>query len=78
MPRNQRSLVGMNILRPLCRVAIRTIPDVGKEAEFQMIVCVDQPRKQQEPRQVNRSFRTNVRPIMPQRPRSALDGSFRP
>ncbi len=49
MLRNQWGLVGMNILRPLCRVAIRAIPDVGKEAEFQMIVCIDQPRKQQEP-----------------------------
>ncbi len=45
----------MNIVRPFGRVLIRPITDIGKEAELQMIVCIDQSRKQEKPRQVKRA-----------------------
>ena len=46
---NQRRMVGVNIVGPLFCILIRAIPDIGEETEFQMIVGVDQTRKQQKP-----------------------------
>ena len=42
-------MVGVNIVGPLFRILVRTIPDVGEETELQMIVGIDQTRKQQKP-----------------------------
>ncbi len=53
MARNQRCLVGMDIPRPLCRVVVGAIADIGIETEFQMVVGIDESWQQEIPRQVN-------------------------
>ena len=53
MSRNQGCPVGVNIPRPLCRIVIGTIPDIGIETEFQMVVRIDESWQQEISRQVN-------------------------
>ena len=52
MLRNQCCPVGVDIPRPLCRIVVRAISDIGIETEFQMVVGVDEPRQEEIPREV--------------------------
>jgi hypothetical protein len=61
MARNQRCLVGMDIPRPLCRIIVRAIADIGIKTEFQMVVGVDESWQQEIPRQVNTGAYKRVR-----------------
>src|SRR5271154_7463863 len=61
MARNQSRLVGVDIPRPLCRVVVGAIADIGIEAEFQIVVGIDESRKHEIPRQVNTTAYEGVR-----------------
>ena len=52
MLRNQGRPVGVDIPRPLGRIVVGAISDIGIEAEFQMVVRIDEPRQQKISRQV--------------------------
>ena len=49
MLRNQRCPVGMDIPRPLGRIVVRAISDVGIEAELQVVVRIDEPGSRRYP-----------------------------
>src|ERR1700679_776445 len=54
---DERRPGGVDIVGPLGRVLIGSIPDVRKETEFQMIVGIDQSGQQKITREVNTAFR---------------------
>jgi hypothetical protein len=42
-------MVGMDVVCPFPCASIGSITDIRKEAEIEMIVCVDEPREQEKP-----------------------------
>ena len=67
MPCNQTRSGGVDIVCPLGRVLIRSITDIRKETEFQMIVGVDQPGQQKIAREVkviSEACQTSYRPAI--------------
>src|ERR1700722_14288989 len=60
MARNQRCLVGVDIPRPLCRIVVGAVADIGIETEFQVVVGIDESWQQEIPRQVNTTLYEGV------------------
>src|ERR1700722_7249702 len=61
---DERRFAGVDILSPLGRVLIGSIPYIREETEFQVIVCVDQSGQQQITREVDAAFRLVIDPMM--------------
>ncbi len=68
MPLNQGAVVLMDVARPFSRVLVGPVAQVGKQAELQMIMCVDQSGKQQEPGEIKGAFRKKAGLVMGARP----------
>src|SRR5580704_17369581 len=70
MPLNQGGMVLMDVPCPFSGVPVGPVTQVRKQAEFQMIMCVNQSRKQKEPGQIKGAFRKQTGPVIR---RPALD-----